>query len=136
MFPLQKYLIEQENSNYFALTFQFTQDYVSPALREFVAYYSNRLSYEQVEDLVERVAGEKILSDQKIWEIVVNKAGEVSSQWSDEIEEINSLITNEIKISPTVDIYNPEGKEILLFEDGIGVKKQKAHRPRARFPGA
>ena len=130
MFPLQKYLIKKENYNYFELTFQFTRDYISPALREFVAYYSNRLSYQQVEDLVERVAGEKILSDQKIWEIVVNKAVEVSSQWSDEIEEINSLITNEIKISPTVDIYNPEGKEILLFDDGIGVKKQKEHRER------
>ena len=82
-----------------------------------MAYYSNRLSYQQVEDLVERVAGDKILSAQKIWEIVVNKAVEVSSQWQDEIEEINSLITNEIEISPTVDIYDSETEEILLFDD-------------------
>lgn len=106
------------------------EDYISPALREFVAYYSNRLSYQQVEDLVDRVAGEKILSDQKIWEIVVNKAVEISSQWQDEIEAINSSITNEIEISPTVDIYDSETEEILLFDDGIGVKKQKVHRER------
>ena len=106
------------------------EDYISPALREFVAYYSNRLSYQQVEDLVDRVAGEKILSDQKIWEIVVNKAVEVSSQWQNEIEAINSSITNEIEISPTVDIYDSETKEILLFDDGIGVKKQKVNRER------
>ncbi len=128
VFPLQKYLINQENSNYFDLTFQFTRDYISPALREFIAYYSNRLSYQQVEDLLERLAGEKILSDQKIWEVVVNKAVEVSSQWQDEIEEINSLIKNEIEISSNVDIYDSEREEILLFDDGIGVKKQKAHR--------
>lgn len=95
-----------------------------------MAYYSNRLSYQQVEDLVERVAGAQILSAQKIWEIVVNKAVEVSSQWQEEIEEINSLITNEIEISPTVDIYDSETEEILLFDDGIGVKKQKENRLR------
>jgi len=130
VFPLQKYLINQENSNYFALTFQFTRDYISPALREFVAYYSNRLSYQQVEDLVERIAGDKILSDQKIWEIVVNKALEISEQWQAEIAEINSLITKEIEISPTVDIYDSKTKEILLFDDGISVKKQKDNRER------
>ena len=67
LFPLQKYLINQENSNYFALTFQFT---------------------------------------------------------------INSLITNEMKISPTVDIYDSKTEEILLFDDGISVKKQKDNRER------
>ena len=130
VFPLQKYLINQENSNYFALTFQFKRDYISPALREFVAYYSNRLSYQQVEDLVERIAGKRILSDQKIWEIVVNKAVEISEQWQAEIGEINSLITKEIEISPTVDIYDSKTKEILLFDDGISVKKQKDNRER------
>ncbi len=95
-----------------------------------MAYYSNRLSYQQVEDLVERLTGEKILSDQKIWEVVVNKAVEVSSQWQDEIKEINSLIKNEIEILSNVDIYDSETEEILLFDDGIGVKKQKENRSK------
>ena len=70
------------------------------------------------------------MSDQKIGKIVVNKAVEVSSQWSDKIEEINSLITDNIEISSRVNIYQPEAKEILLFDDGIGVKKQKDNRER------
>ena len=73
-----------------------------------MAYYSNRLSYQEVENLVERLSGERLLSDQKIWDIVVNKAVEVSSTWQQEIEQINQEITSEIQISPTVDIYDPE----------------------------
>ncbi len=65
-------------------------------------------------------------SDQKIWEIVVNKAVEISKKWQSEIEAIKQ----EISIAPTVDIYEPLTEEILLFDDGIGVKKQKAHRLR------
>ena len=129
-FQLQKYLFQGKSCNYFDLTSQLTQGYISPALQELVAYYSNRLSYQEVEDLVKRIAGDKIISDQKIWEIVVNKAVEVSAQWQEEIEEINSLITQEIHISPTVDIYNSSSEEILLFDDGIGVKKQKDNRER------
>ena len=79
---------------------------------------------------MERVTGERILSDQKIWEVVVNKAVEISGDLEEEIEQINSSITDEIEISTVVDIYNSETKEILLFDDAIGVKKQKAHRLR------
>ena len=100
-----------------------------------VAYYSNRLSYQSVEDLVERISGDKLLSDQKIWEIVVNKAVEVSSQWQSEIGRIKQSIKSESQIAPTVDIYDPLAQEILLFDDGIGVKKQKAHRLSRGFLG-
>ncbi len=75
---------------------------------------------------MERISGEKLLSDQKIWDIVVNKAVEISNKWQSEIEEIKQ----EIPIAPTVDIYDPLTEEILLFDDGIGVKQQKAHRLR------
>ncbi len=93
-----------------------------------VAYYSNRLSYQAVEDLVERVTGQRILSDQKIWEVVVNKAREISGQIEEEIKQIKSSITKEIEIAPTVDMYNSQTQEILLFDDAIGVKKQKDTR--------
>lgn len=101
-----------------------------------VAYYSNRLSYQAVEDLVERVTGKRILSDQKIWEVVVNKAIEISGQIESEIKQINSSIAEEIEIASTVDIYSPSAQEILLFDDAIGVKKQKAHRLRREDFGA
>jgi reverse gyrase len=45
------------------------------------AYYSNRFSYKEVEKLVERFTGKQLLSDQKIWQIVSNKAL-VVSHWS------------------------------------------------------
>ena len=91
-----------------------------------MAYYSNRLSYQEVEDLVARISGEKLLSDQKIWEIVVNKAVEISRNWLGEIEEIKP----EIAIASAVDIYDPLTEEILLFDDAIGVKKQKETRDK------
>jgi hypothetical protein len=35
---------------------------------------------------------------------------------------------NVVQANANVDIYNPEEKEILLFDDGIQVKGQKAER--------
>ena len=80
-FRLQKYLVKGKSCNYLDLTSQLTTGNISDGLQELVAYYSNRLSYQEVEDLVERISGEKLLSDQKIWEIVVNKAEEISRKW-------------------------------------------------------
>jgi len=48
------------------LTQQLAEGYISPRLQELSAYY-NRLSYEEVEKLVERVSGAKLLSDQRSW---------------------------------------------------------------------
>lgn len=96
---------------------------MSNGLQEFVAYYSNKLSYSEGEELLMRITGEKLLSDQKIWELVVNKAVEISQKWQQEIEDLSKSELAEIAIAPTVDIYEPDSEEILLFDDGIGVKK-------------
>jgi hypothetical protein len=87
------------------------------------------MSYEEVAALVERTSGERLLSDQKIGQIVSNKALEISQ----EIYKITkaTLAGNEdnaLPVNPNIDIYNPEEKEILLFDDGIQVKGQKAKR--------
>jgi hypothetical protein len=71
---------KEVNCTYFDLTNQFQEDNVSDRLREFSAYYSNRLSYSEVAGLVDRVTGVPQLSDQKIRQIVVNKAVEVSQK--------------------------------------------------------
>jgi hypothetical protein len=125
-FQLQKYLVQGKSCNYFDLTSQLNKGNISEGLQELVAYYSNRLSYQEVENLVVRISGEKLLSDQKIWEIVVNKAQEISRKWLSEMESIKP----EINIAATVDIYQPLTEEILLFDDGIGVKKQKETRSK------
>ncbi len=54
------------------------EEYASVGFQELWAYYINRLSYKEVENLVERVTGEKQLSDQGIWLGVREKDGEFS----------------------------------------------------------
>jgi hypothetical protein len=101
-------------------------------LKEFSAYYSNRLSYEEVERLIERITGVKQLSDQKIQQIVVDKALEISQQTIQHVQEVlqeRSEVRPEINLQ--VDVYDPEVREILLLEDSIQVKGQKANRQRA-----
>jgi hypothetical protein len=128
-FRVQRFLSEAGEVTYFDLTEQFKEGYVSDVLREFSGYYSNRLSYKEVEELIERVTGKRELSDGKIQEIVVNKAIEVSKvQEEEELEECQELKMP--KVQGEVNIYDVEEKEILLFDDGIQVKKQKANREK------
>ncbi|MDZ4876733.1 MAG: hypothetical protein CLLPBCKN_006168 [Chroococcidiopsis cubana SAG 39.79] len=129
VFGLQKYQCEAQETNYLSLTNQLQEGYVSPRLQELCGYYSNRMSYEEVALLVERVSGERLLSDQKIRQIVSNKALIISQDINKTIAA--TLAKNDdkvVQVNANVDIYNPEEKEILLFDDGIQVKSQKAER--------
>jgi len=120
---------DQTSHTYLGLTGQFEDGHTSENLKEFSAYYANRLSYEEVEELVERTTGEKQLSDQSVQNAVVNKALEVSKQVSSEalsVLEDDTLCLPEI--NKEVDVYNAETKEVLIFVDGIGVKKQSESR--------
>lgn len=79
--------------------------------------------------LVERVTGNRQLSDQKIWQIVVEKASAVSQKQQEEIEEIVSHgVSSVLEIQEKVAIYDPQSPEILLFEDAIQVRGQKDNR--------
>ena len=102
---------------------------MSERLKEFSAYYSNRLSYSEVASLVERVTGDRQLSDQKIWEIVVDKASVVSRAQQAEVEEpLKKTVPSALKIQEKVAIYDPQSQEVLLFEDAIQVRGQKENR--------
>lgn len=137
-FRLQKYLQDGQSLSYFDLTEQLTDGYVSERLRrakryrlqELSAYYSNRMSYEEVAGLVERITGERLLSDQSIWQIVQRKAVQVSEQWNREVETNLSGVVGLPEVNGQVDVYDRLGAEILLFEDGIQVKQQKESRVR------
>lgn len=129
-FRLQKYLQDGQSLSYFDLTEQLTDGYVSNRLQELSAYYSNRMSYEDVAGLVERLTGERLLSDQTIWQIVQHKAVQVSEQWKREVETSLSGVVGLPEVNGQVDVYDRLGAEILLFEDGIQVKQQKAKRVR------
>jgi hypothetical protein len=126
-FPLQRLSREGEERSYFDLTEQFQDGYVSQRLQEVSAYYSNRMSYTEVEKLIERLTGARLLSDQKIWEIVVEKAVGVSEELTAEVEAVTSAVAMP-GVNPVVDIYEPQQTEILLFDDAIQVKEQKQTR--------
>jgi len=99
---------------------------VSRRLGELSAYYANRLSYEEVEGLIERVTGEKLLTDQTIQHQVVAQAVAVSQQWAEETKEIEVLET-----APEIDWYDRQAAEVLVLSDGIQVKQQKPTQKRS-----
>jgi len=72
------------------------EGYISPRLQELSAYYSNRLSYEEVEKLVERVSGAK-LSDQKIGQIVSDKAEKLSQEMQQQVRTLSKTQSYELK---------------------------------------
>ena len=94
---MQRFVIneagQERQVDYFELTHQFQTGYFSDSLKEFAAYYSNRLSYEDNEELIRRLAGSQQLSDQKIHQLVVGKALEVSQALTEETQLILSNTT-------------------------------------------
>ena len=137
-FCLQRFAHKTEkerHSDYFELTQQFPEDYLTPGLKELVAYYSNRQSYEEVEKLVERISGERLVSDQKAWKVVVDKALEISQQ---QAMTVAKFIQEHPVYVPLVEtqfsIYQPQEEETLIFNDAILVKEQKETRPRTPLP--
>src|SRR2546423_14573124 len=57
-------------TTYLELTEQLCEGAMSARLAEFSAYYSNRMSYDEVAGLLERVTGQPVLSDQTIQHLV------------------------------------------------------------------
>jgi hypothetical protein len=133
MFPfrVQRVLCDEVEVTYFDLTNQFQEDYVSDNLRELSGYYSNRLSYKEVEKLIEKVTGTSQLSDMKIQQIVVGKAIEMSKSKEEEVEKPTGTQGLKLpEVQEEVKIYDEDEKEILIFDDGIQVKQQKDIREK------
>ena len=102
---------------------------MSPRLEELCGHYANRLSYENLEDLVERMTGDRLLSDQAIWAIIQAKAETYSQQICKQVQTtLESVNSSKIEVNPIIEIYSAEESEILLFDDGIQVKGQKQER--------
>ena len=137
-FKVQRFIEEtsgtKQDVTYFDLTEQFQEDYISNRLKEFSAYYSNRLSYEEVARLIERATGSRQLSDQKIRQIVVDKVVTVSQATRVEVEELLQDKTQPFpKVQDKLDIYDGQSREILVFEDAIQVRGQKGNRQRKQL---
>lgn len=80
-----------------------------------------------MERLIERLTGQRLLSDQKIWEILVDKAVCVSEQLGEEVKSVTSSVEMPA-VNPSVDIYDPNQTELLVLDDAIQVKEQKQTR--------
>jgi hypothetical protein len=117
--------------SYFDLTDQFREGYFSLRLKEFVAYYAGRISYAEVEGLLVRTSGAKLLSDQKIQQLVVERAAAVSQLHQAKIAQLLKRSAMPA-VRREVDLYTAEAREVVLMEDGIQVKQQKAKRERRR----
>ena len=114
-------------TTYLELTEQLCEGSMSARLAEFSAYYSNRMSYDEVAGLLERVTGQPMLSDQTIQHLVVAKAVEVSQQWQSQ-SQTDIAAPPWPEAMPQVDWYDPQSEEVLLLTDAIQVKQQKASR--------
>ena len=136
-FKVQRFILDEAGQerqvDYFELTDQFQTDYFSDRLKEFAAYYSNRLSYEDNEELIRKLAGSQQISDQQIHQLVVGKALEVSQALTEETQRILGDPTQQLPpINEQVNIYEATEKEILCMDDAIQVKGQKATRERIK----
>ena len=97
-------------SDYLEATGQVTAGYVSLRLAEFSAYYSNRMSYEEVAGLLERCTGSRLLSDQSIQSLVIGKAMAISQQWQSEVAATAAAPLPPL-VMPQLDWYDPDAKE-------------------------
>lgn len=75
----------------------------------------------EVEALIDNVAGEKLLSDQKIHQQAVAQALVVSQQWAEETQ-----VKGAVEVAASAKWYDGEAQEALVLADAIQVKRQKA----------
>lgn len=101
--------------------------HIGPSLQEFCLFYATLLSYEEVADLVERVTGEPLISDQCVWDIVHRKACALSRGLQENVSHAQEQMP---PVAERIDVYSHE-PEVLLYADAILVTRQKSERSRS-----
>ncbi len=96
---------------YLELTEQLCEGSIRIHVAEFSAYYSKRMSYDEVAGLLERVTGARLLSDQTIQHLVVTRAMQISAQWQDEVQA-NLDAPTLPEVAPHVDWYDVHSEEV------------------------
>lgn len=126
------YQVSGESLGFLTLSGKSGFGYVSRGLQELVSYYSNRLGYEELSGLVARLTGSVQLSAQSIWNIVQDTAQVLSDQpvIDDAALAVGATAPIPVNGRDELDIYDGQATEILLMEDGILVKAQKASRTK------
>lgn len=122
-----KYRTERGSTNWLKLTDEhLDKHHESELLRTFAVKYATRLSYQKASELVRERTGTSRLSDQRIYQIVEEKATALVAEQAEIIVE-NRQKAEQIK-AVEVDLYAEQAKEIMWFGDGICVSEQKAER--------
>lgn len=130
-FPFHKQrvvLAEGQDSDYLQLTHQ---QAVSAGLEELGLYYVNRLSFHEVEGLVERVSGACLVCEQTLWNWAQRKVETLDARLVAEVRACQKLPAP--VVADTLDLYDAKAEEVLVLTDAIGVKAQKPTRDK---PGA
>jgi hypothetical protein len=124
---------QERQIDYFAPTNQLQTGYYSDTLQELAAYYSNRLRYEDKEEFIRRLAGSQQISEQKIQQLVINTALEVSQALPAETQLILGNTTKQLPtINGKVDLDEATATESLLLDAALPVKRQKEPRERRK----
>lgn len=89
---------------------------------------ANRLSYEEVSQEIARHSGGRLLSADRLRDIVVEKARQISLAQVQQAQQVLSSAQTMPEVAAEVDLYEPAGAEVLILWDGIQVKRQKAQR--------
>ena len=101
-------------------------------LEEFCLFCCTRASYDTVAALVERLCGRALVCSQTLCHWVERKAQVIDRLLEAEVAAAQSLPSP--LLAETTDLYDPTGKEVLVFCDGICVKAQKPTHEKAGDP--
>jgi hypothetical protein len=116
-------------------TEQFRDGYESERLRSRCCYYANRMSYHEVAKLLKDETGIPLVSSQRIHAIVEEEAKRLSVATAAQARVTLAEGHPVPAINQGVAIYEAQTEEVLLFVDGIQVKKQKETREKPAAKG-
>lgn len=115
-------------STYFAavgMYGQMTGDHESHELCKYRSRYANMLPYRKLKEVVDRQMGDNGYSSGQLQKKTLETASEVSRYELDKYAGSQLCLPF---VETGFDVYRPDTDEVLLFEDGIGVKRQKDKR--------
>jgi hypothetical protein len=111
---------------------QTDQQVLGAGLEELGLYYVNRLSFQEVEGLVQRVSGSPLVCEQTLWNWAERKVTTLDAGLVAEVHASQTLPFP--PVTETVDLYDPDAEEVLVLTDAIGVKAQKPTRDKPGDP--
>lgn len=103
----------------------FDSTYQSVGLREFESRYANKLSYRELESLVSEQTGNHVYTCTQLQRKVKAEAVELSTHLQSSYQGVQLCLPF---VNNQLDLYDIDTEEVLFFDDGIGVKRQKDKR--------